>query len=74
MFIRCYEFTGQGLDNWDVSRVTSFAHMFNGCKKLNVDLNNWDTHSKTEYHYMFKDCDTLEKNNLIPNWYTWKTP
>jgi surface protein len=74
MFVRCYEFTGQGLDNWDVSHVTSFAHMFNGCKKINVDLNNWDIRSKTEFHYMFKDCDTLEKNNLIPDWYTWKKP
>ena len=46
--------------------------MFNGCKKLNVDLNNWNIRSQTEYHYMFKDCDTLEKNNLIPDWYDYK--
>jgi len=74
MFVRCYEFKGRGLDNWDVSQVKAFSHMFNECKNLNVDLNNWDISSKTEYHYMFKGCDTLEKNNLIPDWYEWKTP
>ena len=41
-FENCYEFEGKGLDKWDVSKADNFDNMFNGCKKLNVDLNIWE--------------------------------
>ena len=87
-FNNCYEFEGKGLDKWDVSNADTFVNMFNGCKKLNVDLNIWETAFdpfmdkktnlpkksklrllKNNTENMFKNCETLEKNNLLPDWY-----
>ena len=70
VFVRCYNFKGKGLEKWNVSNVVKFNHMFNGCKKLEVDLSKWKVHLLTnEYYYMFCDCDTLDKKQLIPSWY-----
>lgn len=69
MFAQCYNFTGKGLDKWDVSKAHSIAHMFNKCKKLDVDLSNWKTTFITETWYVFTDCDTLEQKHMIPEWY-----
>ena len=72
MFVRCYEFLGKGLDKWDISNAKDVAHMFNDCKKLNINLSNWRINAIKEWHYMFKNCETMIKNNLIPDCYTWK--
>lgn len=72
MFVRCYEFLGKGLDKWDISNAEDVAHMFNGCNKLNINLSNWRINAIEEWHNMFNKCETMIKNNLIPDWYTWK--
>ena len=48
---------------WNVSNVTTFRDMFNGCKKLTeIDLSNWQVTNKcTGLSDMFEGCKNLEK-------------
>ena len=69
MFVKCSNFKGTGLQSWNVFKIRSFAHMFNGCTNLDVDLNDWDIRSANEYYYMFKGCKKLKQKKLIPKWY-----
>ena len=41
MFKECDEFTGNGLEDWDVTSNRSFQQMFYGAVKLDVDLSGW---------------------------------
>ena len=41
MFKECEEFTGNGLEDWDVTSNRSFQQMFYGAVKLDVDLSGW---------------------------------
>lgn len=59
MFCRCPSFTGKGLEKWDMSSVTRADNMFNGCKKLNVDLSGWDVSRIYTAISMFEDCASL---------------
>ena len=65
MFRNCYEFTGKGLEQWNVSKVQNFYYMFEGCKKFNADLSNWDAAGK-KMDFMFVGCYSL---TYMPDWY-----
>ena len=36
LFRKCNKFTGKGLENWDVSKVTDMRGMFTHCNKLTI--------------------------------------
>jgi hypothetical protein len=40
-FANCKSLNSPSLSLWDVSKVTSFQSMFNGCTVFNVDLSSW---------------------------------
>ena len=42
MFEGCTNFTGKGLERWDVSEAEQMQEMFAGCTKFNADLSRWD--------------------------------
>ena len=42
MFEGCTNFTGKGLEKWDVSEAEEMLEMFAGCTKFNADLSRWN--------------------------------
>ena len=42
MFEGCTNFTGKGLEKWDVSEAEQMQEMFAGCTKFNADLSRWN--------------------------------
>ena len=42
MFEGCTNFTGKGLERWDVSEAEQMQEMFAGCTKFNADLSRWN--------------------------------
>lgn len=65
MFEMCAETNSfnQSLNDWDVSRVNSFASIFSNAKKYNQPLNKWDTANSTNFSFMFSGA--LEFNQSI---------
>ena len=59
MFDECRNFTGKGLENWDVSNVTNMRYMFNNCRNFNSDLSNWDVSNVEDMTCMFYNCKKL---------------
>nr|WP_263728398.1 BspA family leucine-rich repeat surface protein [Campylobacter sp. RKI_CA19_01122] len=55
-----------GIEEWDVSNVTSMNEMFYGCKKINQNLNNWDTTKVINISYMFSNCFSF--NQALDKW------
>jgi surface protein len=58
---------GTGTTPWDVSKVTTFASMFNGATKFNngddsAPINNWNTSSATNMESMFDSCLIFNRN------------
>jgi len=52
-------------NNFDTSRVTSLAYMFDLCTQLTtLDLSGWDTSNVTRLVTMFYDCHSLTSINL----------
>lgn len=49
------------LENFDTSKVTTFAGMFSGCSAKSLDLTAFDTAIATDMSYMFSNCPNLEK-------------
>ena len=76
MFQSCPAFNsnlGTGTTPWDVSKVTSFASMFNGASNFNngdnsADINSWNinTVSTVNMSSMFNSTNTF--NRSIDNW------
>ena len=66
MFEGCENFTGKGLENWDVSNVLNMEYMFRVCKKLNCDLSNWNVSNVKNMYNMFYGCNSLKNT---PSWY-----
>jgi surface protein len=49
-----------GLENWDVSQVTSFSQTFLGCRSLtSLNVDGWDVSSGTSFSSMFDGCESL---------------
>lgn len=54
-----------GLDNWDVSNVTSMSAMFGGCESIQeIDMRNWDTSNVGAMNDMFYHCRNLWRLDL----------
>ncbi len=50
----------RGIEDLDVSHVTSFKSLFNGFDGLtSLDLSRWDTSNATNMNSMFKNCSSL---------------
>ena len=70
-FTECTEL--EGISQWDVSKVKTFAGMFQGnsnagdIRLKHVDVSNWDTSSAANMSHMFYGCALME---YIPveNW------
>jgi surface protein len=43
----------EGIENWDVSKVTDMSFMFNKAKSFNEDISNWDVSNVTDMEWMF---------------------
>jgi surface protein len=56
------------LAKWDVSKVTTFDHMFASAYTFNQDLSNWDTSSATNFYGMFYQARDF--NGDISTWDT----
>ena len=65
MFQCCENFTGKGLDKWNVSNVKYTKYMFFECTKFDCDLSNWDVSKVENMSNMFYNCNL--KNT--PAWY-----
>ena len=66
MFTNCESFEGEGLENWDVSKVTNTGSMFYNCKNLYCDLSNWNVSNVKDMSYMFYGCKLFESD--LSNW------
>ena len=66
IFCNFCNFTGKGLENWDVSNVIYMHHMFFVCTNFNCDLSNWDISNITDISFMFDDC--LNFNCDLSKW------
>ena len=62
MFANCSSLREiKGIENFNVSSVTSFSNMFYKCSSLtSLDLRNWVTSSATDMAHMFNSCSSLE--------------
>jgi surface protein len=67
MFKLASAFTGvNGLNNWDVSLVTSMDRMFFGCTSFNGDISDWDVSAVSTMEEMFSGCTSF--NSDIKDW------
>ena len=58
----------RGLENWDVSSVTTTEGMFSKCDLLQyINVSNWDVSSVTNMQNMFNGCSALTELN-VSNW------
>lgn len=44
---------------WDVSKGTSFCHMFRDCRAFNCDLSAWNVGNATDFARMFWGCEVF---------------
>ena len=56
VFEGCQNFIGTGLENWDVSNVTSMEYLFVDCYEFNSDISNWDVSKVENIDGMFYNC------------------
>lgn len=50
-----------GIENWNVSNVTSMNNMFASCSKIKeLNISNWNTSKVTSMNSMFAQCGSLE--------------
>jgi surface protein len=64
MFTSCSQLTQLSVSNWDTSKVTDMANIFNGCNKLILlDLSNWDTSNVAEVV-----ASIFKPHTLLLNW------
>ena len=47
------------IEEWDVSRVTSAAHLFENALHFDADLSKWDTSSIEDFSHMFSGAATF---------------
>lgn len=51
-----------GIENWDVSGVTSMYGMFNQNSKFNQDISQWDVSSVTSMNIMFQSATAFNQD------------
>ena len=56
MFEGCFAFTGDGIENWDVSRVTDMNRAFQYARNFIGDLSKWSTDSLNNIDSIFRQC------------------
>ena len=66
MFTDCSNFTGKGLDKWNVSKVENMMFMFCDCIKFDCDLSKWNVSNVDNMLYLFNNCTSLKNT---PRWY-----
>jgi surface protein len=59
-------YTGKGVENWDVSNVTTFSSMCLRGNRFNGDLSRWDVSSATAMNSMFQEASSF--NSDIGDW------
>ena len=74
MFDYCTSLTTiKGLENLDVSKITSMNSMFSNCTSLTtLDLSGWDTSNVTDMNEMFNYCTSLTTIKGLENFNTSK--
>lgn len=70
MFHYCKDFTGliSGLQQWDVSNVTTMEAMFKYCTSFNGSIGGWSTQNVTDMAEMFFAAHSFNQN--IGGWIT----
>ena len=53
-----------GINDWDVSKISNFQHMFWANRITSLDLSNWDTRSATNMTSMFSNMEGLRTLNI----------
>ena len=56
--------TIEGIEDWDVTNITSFLCMFVNCKKLNMDVSTWRPQKVTNMQQTFNNCSSLTSLDL----------
>lgn len=57
--------TIQGIETWDISKVTDVSYLFRNCSSLTtVDLSGWDTSNINKVVGMFKGCSSLNSLDM----------
>lgn len=71
LFHSCYNlYRIDGIENWDVSNVSSLSNLFYDCSKLiSLDISNWDVSNVTDMDSLFSGCGSLTSLD-ISNWDT----
>lgn len=63
MFDRCYSIiTIPSINNWNVSKVTNMAAMFEYAIKFNQDISNWDISSVSGMRYMLHGASAFNQD------------
>lgn len=65
LFADCENFTGEGIQAWNVSSARHMAYMFSGCSRFNVDLGNWDVGRCIDFTAMFEGCQQFAGEGLL---------
>ena len=66
MFGKAEDFTGDGIKDWDTSKVENFQGMFAGAEQMYAWLSGWDTSSATDMSFMFSRTERF--NSALKNW------
>lgn len=66
MFGKAEDFTGDGIKEWDTSKVENFQGMFAGAEQMYAWLSGWDTSSATDMSFMFSRTERF--NSALKNW------
>lgn len=78
MFNGCRAFSGEGLENWNMPKLTSSARVFEDCENFDCDVSNWDMSQCLDINQMFLGCTNfkgigLEKWNIKDSANTYQT-
>ncbi len=65
MFRLTQEFTGEGIEHWNMTKVTKMVGMLLGTPKITADLSNWDVSNVISFVSMFH---TSTFNQDLSNW------
>jgi surface protein len=66
LFRDCIAFTGEGLEYFDISKVTLMKETFYKCEAFNRSLSFWDLSGVSEVNAMFRGCITF--NQDLSHW------
>ncbi len=66
-FFQDFDMSQINVEDWDVSNVKDFSHMFEGCKSFDQDLGRWNVSNAVRMDSMFANCKEFHGRNL-GNW------